>query len=162
MSKQPYLLEQSLGYIMGRAARSLGQRLTRNFTCAGYEVTCEQWAILVYLGQKNGQNQQDLSAQTCKDKTSMVRLIDGMEKRNLVVRIPDKTDKRQKMIYLTAKGKEFRKKLEGIVQKTIEEAEVGIKPQDMAFCKYILQKIYGNLAECKPKITVAHATKKIT
>ena len=55
---------------------------------AGYDVTCEQWSVLVNLGKKNGQSQQELAGLICKDKTSVTRLIDNMEKHSLVVRIP--------------------------------------------------------------------------
>ena len=78
MTLQKYVLEESLGYATGRAARALGTRLNRNFAEAGYDVTCEQWSVLVNLWQKNGQSQQDLAGTTCKDKTSMTRLIDNM------------------------------------------------------------------------------------
>lgn len=145
MPETKYILEDSLGYTMGRAARGLGTLLTRNFAEAGFDVTCEQWSVLSNLGQKNGQSQQDLAGTTCKDKTSMTRLIDNMEKHNLVVRIPNKEDKRQKLIYLTKKGQDFQKKLIKIVQKTLEEAQKNISPSDIKLCKSVLNQIYENV-----------------
>jgi len=91
MIKQKYILEESLGYAMGRATRTLSTLVNYNFTKAGYDVTCEQWSVLVNLGKKNGQSQQYLASLTCKDKTTITRLIDNMENHNLVVRISDKT-----------------------------------------------------------------------
>jgi MarR family transcriptional regulator, organic hydroperoxide resistance regulator len=145
MKPQAYKLEDSLGYILGRAARSLGTRLNRNFTEAGYDVTCEQWGVLVNLWHKNGQTQQELASMTCKDKTSMTRLIDGLEKRKIVVRTPGKTDRRQKNIYLTDKGKAFQQELLKIVHKTLAEAQADIGAKDMAVCKKVLSHIYENL-----------------
>ena len=107
MTPTKYILEESLGYAMGRATRTLTTLVNFNFTKAGYEVTCEQWSVLVNLGKKNGQRQQELASLTCKDKTTITRLIDNMEKHNLVVRLPDKNDKRQKLIYLTKKGRDL-------------------------------------------------------
>ncbi|MBL8013680.1 MAG: MarR family transcriptional regulator, partial [Candidatus Omnitrophica bacterium] len=78
---QQYSLEDSLGHILGRTVRSLGARLHRNFANAGYDLTCEQWGLLRRLDRNNGVNQQELAVTSCKDKTSMVRLIDGLEKR---------------------------------------------------------------------------------
>ena len=147
MTPQKYILEESLGYIMGRAARSIGTRLNRNFTEAGYDVTCEQWSVLMNLWQKNGQSQQDLAGTTCKDKTSMTRLIDNMEKHSLVVRIPNKDDRRQKMIYLTKKGRDLQEKLVKVVHKTLEEAQKGINAKDLALCKKVLRGVYDN-AKC--------------
>lgn len=160
MVKRGFTLEDSLGYIVGRAARSVGGLLNRNMAAAGYDVTCEQWSVLFNLVQHDGQTQQELAGHTCKDKTSMTRLIDGMEKRDLVVRIPDKQDKRQKLIYLTHKGKKLQKELMVLVKKTLDQAEVGISSQDMRLCMDVLCKIYSNVSECHHKQTVADATKK--
>ena len=132
---------------MGRAARSLGTRLNRNFAESGYDVTCEQWAVLVNLWYKNGQTQQELAGITCKDKTSVTRLIDGLEKRKIVVRTPDKIDRRQKRIYLSDKGKAFQQELLHIVKKTLQEAQQRVNARDMATCKKVLKKVYENLTD---------------
>ena len=147
MVTRAYKLEDSIGYIMGRAARSLGTRLNRNFTVSGYDVTCEQWAVLVNLWRRNGQSQQELAGVTCKDKTSMTRLIHGMEKRRLVVRTPDKLDRRQKFIFLTASGKKFQQELLLIVEKTLKEAQQSIREKDMMTCKKVLKQVYDNLSD---------------
>jgi len=147
MKNKDYKLEDSLGYVVGRAARSLGTRLNRNFADAGYDVTCEQWGVLVNLWNRNGQTQQELASMTCKDKTSMTRLIDGLEKRKIVVRTPDQVDRRQKHIYLTDKGKAFQQELLKIVQKTLAEAQSNINTKDMAVCKKVLGRVYENLTE---------------
>ena len=144
MTPHKYILEESLGYIVGRAGRAIGTRLNRNFTEAGYDVTCEQWSVLMNLWQKNGQSQQDLAGTTCKDKTSMTRLIDNMEKHSLVVRIPSKDDRRQKLIYLTKKGRDLQEKLVKIVHKTLDDAQKGIPVKDLALCKRVLCGVYEN------------------
>jgi DNA-binding MarR family transcriptional regulator len=142
-----YKLENSLGYMMGRAARSMGARLNHNFTEAGYDITCEQWGVLVNLWRNNGQSQQELAGTTCKDKTSMTRLIDGLERRNLVVRTPDKVDRRQKLIYLTNNGKKFQQELLHIVEKTLNEAQQNVPAKDMDICKKVLCRVYENLTD---------------
>ena len=146
MKSSQYKLEDSLGYIIGRASRAMANRLNQNFEQAGYDVTCEQWAVLVNLWQKNGQSQKELAGVTCKDKTSITRLIDGLEKKNVVVRIPDRIDGRQKLIYLTNKGKEFQQKLLSVVQKTLLEAQKEIKPNDLKVCKDVLRQVAQNMA----------------
>ena len=144
MSPQNYKLEESLGYSLGRANRALGALVNRNFARAGHDVTCEQWSVMVNLGKKNGQSQQELAGLICKDKTSVTRLIDNMEKHNLVVRIPDKDDRRQKLIYLTKKGQDLQERLLVIIKNSQEEAQKSIRPKDIAICKEVLDQIYEN------------------
>jgi len=144
--KAQYPLEESLGYIVGRAGRAMANRLNHNFEKAGYDVTCEQWAVLMNLWQKNGQSQKDLAGVTCKDKTSITRLIHGLERRNLVVRVPDGSDGRQKLIYLTNKGKAFQQELLQLVQKMLAQAQEGIRKHDLENCKKVLRQVALNLA----------------
>lgn len=144
MTPQRYNLEESLGYVMARASRAIGTRLNRNFTEAGFDVTCEQWSVLMNLWQKNGQSQQDLAGTTCKDKTSVTRLIDNMEKHSLVVRIPSQEDRRRKLIYLTKKGRDLQERLARIVRQTLKDAQKNIKVKDVDLCKQVLRQVYEN------------------
>ncbi len=124
----------------------MANRLNHNFEKAGYDVTCEQWAVLMNLWHKNGQSQKDLAGITCKDKTSITRLLDGLEKKNLVVRTPDKKDARQKLIYLTNQGKAFQQELLKLVKQTLAEAQKGIRPSDLKVCKGVLRQVARNLS----------------
>lgn len=139
-----YIHEESLGYALGRAMRTLGAKINANMTKAGYDVTCEQWWLLFNLGKTNGQSQHELAALTGKDKTTITRLVDNMEKHNLVVRIPDQKDKRQKLIFLTQKGRDMREKLSLIMRRSLEQAQKGIKIKDLQTCKKVLNAIYQN------------------
>lgn len=146
MKTTGYNLEESLGYVIGRAGRAMANRLNQNFEKAGYDVTCEQWAVLMSLWHENGQNQKELASITCKDKTSITRLLDGLEKKNLVVRTPGKKDARQKLIYLTNQGKAFQQELLKLVKQTLAEAQKGIKSRDLIVCKDVLRQVNNNLS----------------
>jgi DNA-binding MarR family transcriptional regulator len=147
MKLADYNLDESLGYLIGRTQRALVNRLNRNFAEAGHDVTAEQWAMLLHLWQQDGQGQQQLADCACKDKTSVTRLIDGLEKRNLVLRVADQNDRRNNLIYLTNKGKALQKELITLVQKTLTEAQQEIKPEHLRICKSTLVKVYQNLSE---------------
>lgn len=147
-----YVLHDSLGFLVAQASRLMALQLGRNFREAGYSVTVEQWRVLVQLWEKDGQNQQDLSAKCGKDKTSVTRLIDAMEKSGIVVRVPDQKDRRNKLIYLTHHGKTLKKELVELSKKTLSEAKTGIDRKDINGAKKVLEAIYNNLqATAKPE-----------
>ena len=138
--------EQLLFFRIKRATIAFMRRLNRNFAEAGHDVTIVQWRILKCLWHRDGRRQQDLADVVHKDKTSSTRVIDSMEKRDLVVRIPDRLDRRQKLIYLTDKGKRLREELMQIVQKTSLEAQRGIEPERLDTFRDVLAKIHDNLS----------------
>ncbi|RMH74113.1 MAG: MarR family transcriptional regulator [Gemmatimonadetes bacterium] len=142
---EPKSTDEPLARFVWRTARAFAHHLGRSFHQAGYDVTPEQWKILRNLWEQDGQSQQQLAHCSVKDKASITRLIDGLERRNLVVRIPDQHDRRQKRIYLTHRGKELQKPLSEIVKQTQDVAQMNINEADLALCKAVLQQVYDNL-----------------
>lgn len=140
-----YNLDDSLGYLLGRAGRGMANRLNRHFAHAALGVTCEQWIILVNLFHNDGQSQQQLSSLSCKDKTSVTRLLNNMEKSKLVIRKADRKDKRLNHIWLTPKGRALYSKMVVLVRQTLDEAQQGVSQGDMELCKEVLRKVYRNL-----------------
>lgn len=138
------VIDSSIAYLVGRTFRSIIKRLTKKFTDTGFDVSYEQWSILVHLYRKDGQTQQELSNIAVKDKAAITRLLNVLEKKNMVLRIPDRNDKRSKLVYLTHKAKGFKSELIAVVEDLLEEAEQGISLEEMARCKATLNKIFSN------------------
>lgn len=101
--------------------------------------------VLVDLWMQDGVRQQDLAVSTIKDKGTITRTLNFLEKENLVVRVTDRADKRNKRIYLTHKGRELEKQLLPYAQRAIGGATTGISPEELRICKDVLAKVYDNL-----------------
>ena len=80
----------------------------------------------------------------------MTRLLDNMERQHLVVRIPDRNDRRINLIYLTKDGKELEQKASLIINQTLQEALRGILPDELAVSQEVLRKIFFNTKESAP------------
>ena len=72
-------------------------------------------------------------------------MVDGLEKRNLVFRMKDKKDRRQKQVYLTPKGKAMEQNLMPLGLSNIKHAQAGISSKELEVCKEVLLKIFKNL-----------------
>ena len=128
----------------GKVSTALNRKLHRNFRLNGIDISPEQWTILLSLWEKDGITQQDLCNATFKDKPSMTRLIDHMERQHLVVRISDKRDRRINLIHLTKTGRELEDKAFIIANKTMKEALEGIPLEDIKIAQEVLRKIFMN------------------
>jgi DNA-binding MarR family transcriptional regulator len=144
MDTYDHVIDSSIGYLVGRTSRAIIKRLTKKFTDAGFDVSYEQWSILIHLYRKDGLTQQELSKLAVKDKASITRLLNVLEKKNIVLRIPDRSDKRSKLVYLTNKAKELKRDLIGLVEEMLKEAEMGISFEEMEQCRTTLNKIFSN------------------
>lgn len=138
--------QEALGYVLGTAANALRNRMHHSFVEAGHDITAEQGIMLINLWVRNGLNQQHLADITHRDKTSVTRLIDGLEKRDLVIRVSDKNDRRQKLLYLTPKGDSLITKLLAISEKVQRKAAHNIPPGELETCKKVLRIIRENVS----------------
>jgi len=138
------IIDQSIGYLVGRLSRAIIKRLSKKFQDAGIDVSYEQWSILVHLYRQDGQTQQSLARTVVKDKAAITRLLNGLEKKNIVLRIPDRNDKRSNLVYLTNKAKELKPHLVGFVEEMLDEAGQGIDPDEMTRCRATINSIFAN------------------
>jgi DNA-binding MarR family transcriptional regulator len=146
MDPKTITIEDPLGKFVNLTGRLLANRLQHNFRSSSYDITSEQWRLLIKLWIQDGQTQQELSEKTGKDKGNITRLINSLEKRNILVRIPNHVDGRSKLIYLIKQGIDCEAGLIPIVEKTLKEAQANIANEDLERCKSVLKKIIKNLS----------------
>lgn len=143
---EPFNLDIRLVFAIlnGKVSAAINRKLSRNFRQNGLRITPEQWTVLLFLWEKDGVTQQELCNATFKDKPSMTRLIDNMERQHLVVRISDKQDRRTNLIYLTKDGKELETQARSIANRALVEALHGITSEELDISQEVLRKIFYN------------------
>ncbi len=131
--------------LTGKVSGVINRTLLRAFALESIDITTEQWSVLSCLWEKDKVTQQTLCNLTRKDKPSMTRLIDKLEKNGFVVRVSDSSDRRINLIHLTRKGAEMRIKATNIVQKIVKKALSGITNEDLNKSRNVLLQIMKNL-----------------
>lgn len=131
--------------INGMASTAVARRLQKNFRAAGLDITIEQWSILYHLWKEDGLSQQELCTRTFRDKPSITRLIDNLERQKLVKRVSSPDDKRINLVRLTESAKELQETTLRIANETMDEALVGVTRDEIEMVKQVLQKVYDNL-----------------
>lgn len=104
-----FVIEESLGYLVNRAARLMAQQLGDELRPMG--VGIGQWAVLLFLWAEDGLSQASLSRVVAIEPPTMVRTIDRMVRDGLVERRADPDDARVSRIHLTDKGRALRGQL---------------------------------------------------
>jgi DNA-binding MarR family transcriptional regulator len=132
-------------FITGKASTAIARRLQKKFNKAGLNLTIEQWSVLYHLWKEDGKSQQDLCTATFRDKPSITRLVDNLEKLKLVKRVPSKDDRRMNMIVLTNEAKKLQDEAMDLAAETLNEALKGVPEDRIEVCKEVLQIVYDNL-----------------
>jgi DNA-binding MarR family transcriptional regulator len=131
--------------INGMASTAVARRLQKNFRAAGLDITIEQWSILYHLWKEDCLSQQELCNRTFRDKPSITRLIDNLEKQKLVKRVSLAEDKRINQVCLTEASKQLQETTIRIANETMDEALIGVTKDEIEMVKNVLQKVYDNL-----------------
>lgn len=132
-------------FITGKASTAIARRLQKKFNAAGLNLTIEQWSVLYHLWKKDGISQQELCNATFRDKPSITRLVDNLEKLNLVKRVAAEKDRRINLIFLTRQAHKLQEQTMSLAEETLNEALETVPPDMVDVCKEVLQVVYDNL-----------------
>ena len=132
-------------FITGKASTAIARRLQKRFNSAGLNLTIEQWSVLYHLWKEDGMSQQQLCDATFRDKPSITRLVDNLEKQKLVKRVPSKEDRRINLIYLTKEAIQLQEKSMEVANQTLNEALNGVTNGQIEIAKEVLHTVYDNL-----------------
>ena len=146
MEKEASLkFHMSIGMLINTAHRAMTKRFVQNAMDSGVDISLDQWMVLGPVWQLESASQKELGEICLKDKTSITRIIDALEKKNLVVRIADQLDHRIKRIVLTSAGKQLFYDVLPVMEKTREEARKAISEDEINTFKNVLRNIITNL-----------------
>jgi DNA-binding MarR family transcriptional regulator len=135
--------------LLGRTAKMLHANIDDVFHEYNVLLTKQQWVVLkiIYENTNEAIIQNDLAFITDRNKASLTRLINCMEKNHLLIRKQAEKDSRKKIIQLTEKGTHLFLKTKPLVLKSIEKAQKNISEEELQFFFRIMNKIQKNLKE---------------
>lgn len=133
-----------LGYMLGMTLRVFKTRMMTECKKKDIELSLEQFVILNMLNANCDLIQQDLANHLQKDKSIIVRQIDGLIEDQYVVRLTNKEDKRKKNLILTKKGFERLNEMERIASEVSKKLLTGVSDSELEIFKDVLVKIQEN------------------
>lgn len=111
----------------------------------GIDLTYEMLQVLTVLWRKGKMNQQDIADNIQKNKASLTSLLDNLEKRGLVMRSEDPSDRRNKIISLTPLGLQYRVQFQPIFNEFYETLSKDVSKEKLREIGMLLNQIYKNL-----------------
>lgn len=138
-------LALELGRTMNEMKSRLRQKIQLKINEYDNDLSFELLEIIGLLWRRDGINQQEIAYIISKDKSSVTYLINSLVKKGLVERIENKTDKRNKQIFLTERGKEKRQIIFPLVLNIYQQAAIDISDEEIKTVNFIIKKMITNL-----------------
>lgn len=136
---------KSLGYLAGLAGRLLSNALQKRFQEAGIKMTAEQWGAILLLLNGDAATQGQLGRRLYLEKSSVSRLVAGLERRGWVVRTRSPGGGRHKLVAPTPKALETAERCAAIARGVLRQAQRGMTPDERLVCRSFLSRITANL-----------------
>ncbi|WP_211747614.1 MarR family transcriptional regulator [Paenibacillus sp. Marseille-Q4541] len=137
--------ERSIGFMLGvahrRSVHLMNQRLKE------YDITTEQWSVLFQIFSHEGMNQREIASKAYKDQPTTTRIIDMLEKKNLVIRKPSLADRRAYELFLTDEGVALSHSILPLEEKLNEDLANSIPEEEMTIFWKVLNDIQYHLQE---------------
>jgi len=95
-------LNERLGYFIRRFQVWIFQDFMR--TLAAVDIRPAQYSVLTLIASNPGRSQADIGEALGIERARLVRMLDALEGRGLIQRVPSSSDRRSHCLFLTADG----------------------------------------------------------
>lgn len=140
----PLAERERIGLDLGRLARLWRARLDERLAPLG--LTQAKWVILLHLDRCGGHlPQRELVIRVGVEGPTLVRVLDGLERRGLIERRDCPTDRRSKIVTLTPAAAPLIAQIAAIAGALREEALAGLDDDALSACHAALRRMAANL-----------------
>ena len=140
------ILNKQVGVYLNLVHNKFKQYISTIFQKHGHNITPEQFLVMDTLWDEGVLSQQQIADTILKDKNSVVKLIDGLEKKNLVKRVADKQDRRKNLIELTPYALEIKDEVTELAIASVNLIIKDIPTNELYIFIKVLSKMGENMS----------------
>ena len=146
------LLSKEIAVELNLTGCKLKQFIAAKLRQMNVPLTPEQFILIDLLWNQGSMSQQQLADQMQKDKNSVTKLVDALERKGFVVREQNRQDRRSNTLILTEKAEGLKP---GAKQKGIsilDEMLIGISEEELRSFLVTLGKLNRNMTVAEPDL----------
>jgi DNA-binding MarR family transcriptional regulator len=130
---------------LGRTVKLIEHCVDEMLAKKGFNLTKMQFILLHNVHEQNGACQNDLAYASNRNKSSLTRAINVLEKKNYIARIPCQEDKRMNQLYITKTGMDVLERSAPFFDEMRAIIHNGISDQEANQVIEILERIRRNV-----------------
>ncbi|OFX80370.1 MAG: hypothetical protein A2X17_00285 [Bacteroidetes bacterium GWF2_41_61] len=139
------ILNKQVGVYLNLVHNQFKQYLNKIFHNRGFNLTPEQYLVIDTLWDEGVLSQQQIADIIIKDKNSVTKLIDALEKKGLVQRRTDEQDRRLNKIHLTEEALNIKDVITEIAIESTNTIFRNIPREDLEKFVSVLNKMSQNI-----------------
>lgn len=131
---------------IGRLVHRVRHALVTNIdsALASLDLTAAQWTVVIYLAEDLATTPAELSRLLHYDPGAMTRLIDRLEKKNIVKRAPSDADRRSVVVSLTEQGRALYPEIRPLIIDVLNHLLRGFSQAEVKQLENLLLRVLHN------------------
>jgi DNA-binding MarR family transcriptional regulator len=129
-------LPDQLGFLVRRVQLWVFREFTREL--ARFDITLAQYSVLTVVGANPGINQLAVASALTIERAGLGRLIERLEARNLLKRLPSTVDRRSYVLHLAPEGRKALARMRATVYESEKKLAQKFRPGDFEVLKLML------------------------
>ncbi len=134
----------SIIYVVGGLVRGLS---SQTFSEKQFEITPEQYLILLLIIENEGVYQRQICEITLKDRANVARIVEILHQKELIEKVTDSNGRRIFKIIATQKGKDLVNKIDPCDMELREIITKDITAEELQITRRTLDKIKQNVID---------------
>ncbi len=143
------MLIKQVGVMVNILNCKLKKHIASVFKSEGINLTAEQFLVMDTLWNQGEMTQQSIAYLIQKDKNSVTQFIDNLEKKGLVNRVVDSSDRRVNNIRLSKAGMAMKDNTKNVAIDVLNDIVDGISEEDLKTFVKVLNKACDNIEKLK-------------
>lgn len=134
---------ENIGFLLGKSSAIKDRLLEKHLLNANLEeeITGCQAKVLFQIYKFESYRHAEIGKMLNVDKSNITRMVDRLEKKDLLQRKVDPDDRRSSLLFLTAKGKALVQQCLPLAEQAFTELEQGLTETEKVQLHSILKKI---------------------
>ena len=143
LSSANFQITDNTLYVMSRILRGFEKYMSSALLQKGLKLPT--WRVLWALQEIGQQNIGELSDATTIERSTLSRIIDSMEKNELVRSMPSKPDRRYTKTFLTPRGRRQYEEILPISKELVDWALAGLSKKELDDLSQLLKRVQDNI-----------------
>lgn len=137
------LILDNIGFLLGKTGHIKDRLLDKHlaYPALAEELTSSQAKVLFQIYKFQSYRPSDIGKMLNVDKSNITRMVERLEKKELIERQPDPEDRRSFLLYLTDKGRAIVNQAMPLAMNALDELEQALNEEEKAQLRHCLRKI---------------------
>lgn len=142
---EPAPVRRTLGFLLHDTSRMMRRRFVQRAREEGLPLTRSEASVLLHVAHEQGINQASLATRLDIEPIALVRLLDGLQQRDLIERRLHPTDRRVRTVWLKPGAEPVLRHIRAVTAAIRREAVAGLPPAQIEMLTGLLLAIRANL-----------------